>query len=60
MKAADDLAIAPEASTEDLIEMWARRALAALKDSEKDLAEELLVDILFLIGRGPRVSKGAP
>ena len=60
MKPADDLAIAPEASTEDLIEMWAQRALRALRSHDRELAEELLVDILFLIGRGPRIPKGAP
>jgi hypothetical protein len=52
--------IADEATPHDLIEMWTRRALGALRDGEKDLAEELLVDILFLIGRGPAVAKGAP
>jgi hypothetical protein len=52
--------IADEATPHDLIEMWTRRALGALRDGEKDLAEELLVDILFLIGRGPTVAKGAP
>lgn len=56
---ADDLKIAPEATREDLIEKWVYRALGALKAGEKDLAEELMVDILYLIGRGG-VQRSAP
>lgn len=59
MKPADDLTIKPDASNEDLIEKWVYRALGALKAGEKDMAEELMVDILYLIGRGG-VTRAAP
>lgn len=43
-----------ELSREDWLGRTARRAIDALKSGEKDFAEELLIDILYLIGRGPK------
>src|SRR5215475_4225343 len=47
-------------SKNDNIEAWVLRAIKALQDGEKDFAEELMVEILYLIGRGPPcVSSGS-
>lgn len=43
---------APDATREDDIECWIRRAIVELREGNKDFAEDLLVDVLYLIGRG--------
>lgn len=42
----------PEASRDDLIEKWIRRAIVELQSGEREFAEDLMVDVLYLMGRG--------
>jgi len=44
-------AVDETATNEDLIERWVRRAILELQSGNRDFAEELMVDVLYLIGR---------